>query len=79
MRLIVIEDDQALQSLLKDQLQQAGFEVYCCSDGQEGLYQAAEFSYDLAIIDIGLPKLSGMEVVKQLREQQKILPVLLHG
>lgn len=77
MRLIVIEDDQALQSLLKDQLQQAGFEVYCCSDGQEGLYQAAEFSYDLAIIDIGLPKLSGMEVVKQLREQQKILPVLI--
>ena len=77
MRLIVIEDDQALQNLLKDQLQQAGFEVDCCSDGQEGLYQAAEFSYDLAIIDIGLPKLSGMEVVKQLREQQKILPVLI--
>lgn len=77
MRLIVIEDDQALQTLLKDQLQQAGFEVDCCSDGQEGLYQAAEFSYDLAIIDIGLPKLSGMEVVKQLREQQKILPVLI--
>lgn len=77
MRLIVIEDDQALQNLLKDQLQQAGFEVDCCSDGQEGLYQAAEFSYDLAIIDIGLPKLSGMDVVKQLREQQKILPVLI--
>jgi two-component system response regulator PhoP len=77
MRLIVIEDDQALQNLLKDQLQQAGFEVDCCSDGQEGLYQAAEFSYDLAIIDIGLPKLSGMEVVKKLREQQKILPVLI--
>ena len=77
MRLILIEDDQALQELLKDQLQQAGFEVDCCSDGEEGLYQASEFSYDLAIIDIGLPKLSGMQVVTKLREQKNTLPVLI--
>lgn len=77
MRLLVMEDDPALQALLQEQLQQAGFEVDCCSDGEEGLYQAAEFSYDLAIVDIGLPKLSGMQVITQLREQQKTLPVLI--
>jgi len=77
MRLIVIEDDAHLRELLQEQLCAAGFEVDCCADGEEGLYQAAEFNYDLAIIDIGLPKLSGMEVMKRLREQEKNLPVLI--
>lgn len=77
MRLIIIEDDQALRTLLEKQLRTAGFDVDSCADGEEGLYQASEFSYDLAIIDIGLPKLSGMEVIKQLREKQKTLPILI--
>ena len=77
MRLTIIEDDQALRTLLEKQLRTAGFDVDSCADGEEGLYQASEFSYDLAIIDIGLPKLSGMEVIKQLREKQKTLPILI--
>jgi two-component system response regulator PhoP len=77
MRIIIIEDDHALRNLLQEQLKSAGFDVDSCADGEEGLYRATEFSYDLAIIDIGLPKLSGMEVIKRLRENQQTFPILI--
>lgn len=77
MRLIIIEDDQALRALLETQLTSAGFDVDVSPDGEDGLYRASEFSYDLAIIDLGLPKLSGMDVIQKLRALDNTLPILI--
>jgi two-component system response regulator PhoP len=77
MHLLLVEDEQALRDSLAQQLKGAGFTVDCAADGVEGLYQGKEFSFDLAIVDLGLPKLPGMEVIKQLRAAGKSFPVLI--
>ncbi len=77
MRLLLIEDDEILLNQLRESLQKAGFEIDCSIDGEDGLYRAREFSYDLAIVDIGLPKLSGIEVITQLRGDSSTMPILL--
>ncbi len=55
----------------------ADFKVDTSCDGEDGLYRALEFHYDLAIIDIGLPKMSGMDVITSLRQQKKDIPILI--
>ncbi len=77
MKLLIIEDDLALSYLVQKQLTAAGFQVDASSDGEDGLYRASEFNYDLVIIDIGLPKLSGMEVISGIRKKQLNLPILI--
>ena len=77
MHLLVVEDEQALRESLVQQLKQAGFTVDIAADGAEGLYQGKEFAFDLAIVDLGLPKLPGMEVIKQLRAAGKSFPILI--
>lgn len=77
MRLLVVEDEPALQKQLSQALNQAHYAVDVCSDGEEGLFQASEVDYDLIVLDIGLPKRDGLSVLNQLREQGKKTPVLL--
>jgi two-component system response regulator PhoP len=77
MHLLLVEDEQALRDSLAHQLKGAGFTVDCAADGVEGLYQGKEFSFDLAIVDLGLPKLPGMEVIQQLRAAGKSFPILI--
>jgi len=77
MHLLVVEDEQELRDSLCAQLKTAGFTVDCAADGVEGLYQGKEFAFDLAVVDLGLPKLSGMEVIKQLRAAGKKMPILI--
>ena len=77
MKILLIEDDNVLRVQLKNHLLAADFKVDTSSDGQDGLYRALEFHYDLAIIDIGLPKMSGMEVIASLRQQKKDIPILI--
>jgi len=77
MHLLVVEDEQALRESLVQQLKGAGFTVDIAADGAEGLYQGKEFAFDLAIVDLGLPKLPGMEVIKQLRAAGKSFPILI--
>ncbi len=77
MKILLIEDDQQLSGLIKDQLYKAHFQVDTVSDGEEGLYQALEFSYDCIILDIGLPDFSGFSVCQQLREKKNITPILI--
>ncbi len=77
MKILIIEDDEALRTLLKSHLEAADFQVEVSGDGEDGLYRAQEYNFDLAIIDIGLPKMSGMEVIQQLRQQQKDIPILI--
>jgi two-component system response regulator PhoP len=77
MRLLVVEDDNALRDSLVDQLKQSGFNVDAAADGEEGLYCGREYSIDLAIVDLGLPKVSGLDVIKTLRSEGKSYPILI--
>ena len=77
MRVLVVEDEAALREVLKADLSAAGYSVDLASDGEEGLYAATEFPIDVAIIDLGLPKLSGFELIRQLRSRGKTYGVLI--
>ena len=77
MRLLVIEDDEALRESLCQQLVDAGFGVEQAGDGREGLYYALEYPVDLAIVDLGLPEMSGIEVIREVRDKGKTYPVLI--
>src|ERR1700680_649924 len=77
MRVLVVEDEAALREVLKADLSAAGYSVDLAADGEEGLYAATEFPIDVAIIDLGLPKLSGFELIRQLRSRGKTYGVLI--
>ena len=77
MRLLVVEDDPALRQQLEDQLSAAGYAVDAAADGSEGLYLGSEFGFDAAVIDLGLPKIDGLELIRRLREQHKIFPIIV--
>jgi len=77
MRILVIEDEIKLQNQIRQQLESIGYMVDTCSDGKEGLFFATEYPLDAAIIDIGLPGKSGLEIIKALREQGSLLPILI--
>ncbi len=77
MRILLIEDESQLQAQIQQQLETDGYMVDTCSDGEEGLFCASEYPLDAAIIDIGLPGMSGLEVIKTLRDKGSLLPILI--
>jgi two-component system, OmpR family, response regulator PhoP len=76
-RVLVVEDEAAIREALQRDLVAAGFAVDVAVDGQEGLYAGVEYPVDIAVIDLGLPKLSGLEVIRKLRAQDKRFPILV--
>jgi two-component system response regulator PhoP len=77
MRILVVEDDSGLQTSLAEILRGAGYAVDISGDGVEGLYYGQEFPLDLAIIDLGLPGLPGLDLIRKLREQERQFPILI--
>jgi two-component system response regulator PhoP len=77
MRLLLVEDDPNLSRSLAAQLERAGYSVEKSTDGREGLYYAREYPVDLAIVDLGLPSMSGVDLIKQLRADGKEYPILV--
>lgn len=77
MLLLLAEDDQALREGLADVLRQTGYEVATCPDGKLALNFLRERDFDLAIIDLGLPGMDGLDVVRSARRRQIGLPVLI--
>jgi len=77
MRILVVEDETELRELLGRALKRQGHAVDLAADGTDGLHLATEYPIDLAIIDLGLPGESGMEIVRQLRERELKYPVLI--
>jgi two-component system response regulator PhoP len=77
MRLLVIEDDDTLRGSLAAQLADAGYAVEQAADGREGLYFAMEYPVDLAIIDLGLPEVSGLDIIREARDKGKTYPILI--
>lgn len=75
-RVLVVEDDEAIADVLRRSLRAEGHEVQSAGDGAEALTVAERFSPDLVILDLGLPRLDGIEVLKRLRAEGDV-PVLI--
>jgi len=77
MKLLVIEDDQNLRQQLAQGLEQQGYDLVTAADGAEGLYVAQNYPLDLIVVDLGLPKLDGLGVIRALRKDNKAIPILI--
>ena len=77
MKILLIEDDQKIASFVKKGLQEVGFVVDCCEDGDEGYYLATEQPYDIIILDIMLPGRDGLSILRNLRDLKNAVPVIL--
>ncbi|HWQ73166.1 MAG TPA: response regulator transcription factor [Desulfitobacteriaceae bacterium] len=75
-RILIIEDDYSIAELQKDYLEVAGFDVNICSDGLAGLQALKDNEFDLLILDIMLPGIDGLEILRSMKEDREI-PVLL--
>jgi len=77
MRLLLVEDEPGLRDQLTSRLREAGYTVSCAADGEEGLYLASEYPFDAAIIDLGLPLLPGIELIRRVRADGTPFPILI--
>jgi heavy metal response regulator len=77
MRILVVEDEKKVASFLKKGLEEEYYAVDCAYDGEEALYMVEANEYDLMILDIMLPKIDGLEVLKGVRDKGAPLPVLM--
>lgn len=77
MRLLVVEDEAPLRQQLVSYLRAQSYTVDSAADGIEGHFLGSEYDYDLAIIDLGLPKLDGISLIKKLRAEGKKFPILI--
>ena len=77
MRILVVEDEAGLRTQLETQLRKAGFAVDSAADGEDGFFLGRENPIDLAIVDLGLPKLSGIEVIQRWRAAGRVFPILI--
>ena len=77
MRLLLVEDEEQLRLSLKADLVKAGYSVDATESGLEGFFLGSEYPMDVAVIDLGLPDISGMELIKQLRSADKTFPILI--
>ena len=77
MRLLIVEDEVLLAAQVDRFLRENDFVVDMAGDGEEGLYYAREYAYDAAVVDLGLPKLTGIELIKTLRREGNDVPILI--
>lgn len=77
MKLLVVEDEEVLCQQLAQGLVKAGYVVDEARDGRDGLYYATEYNYDAAIIDLGLPEIDGISLIKKIRDMDKQFPILI--
>ncbi|WP_456278036.1 winged helix-turn-helix domain-containing protein [Bacillus sp. AK128] len=76
-KVLVVDDEQSIVTLLQYNLQQAGFDVITAMDGETGKNMAMNEQPDLMVLDLMLPKMDGIEVCKQLRQERVMLPILM--
>ena len=77
MRILIIEDEDTIREQLASALKQHHYAVDCAGDGEEGLFLGNEHNYDSAIVDIGLPRRSGLDVIRSWRAKGRTFPVLI--
>lgn len=77
MRILVIEDEAPLREQLGERLRLEGYAVDAAPDGEEGLFLGQEYPIDVAVVDIGLPGISGIQVIRGWREAGRSFPILI--
>lgn len=77
MKLLLVEDDQGLREQLVEALKKQNYAIEAAPDGEEALYFAREYEFDLGIFDLGLPGISGIDAIKTLREEGVNFPILI--
>jgi two-component system response regulator PhoP len=77
MRILVIEDDIQLAENLRSALEKEKYSIDLCHDGESGLFHLQEYPLDLAVVDLGLPKLDGIELIKRTRKAGVTIPILI--
>jgi DNA-binding response OmpR family regulator len=77
MKVLLIEDDEKIAKNIREYLKKEGFRVDWAKDGEEGFYLAQNNAYDILVVDWMLPKMSGIEVIKKLREKDILTPALI--
>jgi CheY-like chemotaxis protein len=78
-RVLVVEDHDDMRELLTQVLEMSGYEVGGASSADAALLLAAQWAFDLALIDIGLPRKDGIQLMRELREQRAVVGVALSG
>lgn len=76
-RILIVEDEPNMRMGLKDNLEFDGYEVECVDNGQDGLNKILNDNYDLALLDVMMPKMSGFDVCKKAREKGNKTPIIL--
>jgi two-component system response regulator PhoP len=77
MRILLVEDELKLKEQLSEKLRQNGYAVDAVETGENGIYYGLEYPIDMAIIDLGLPDVSGIEVIEKIRGGGKSYPILI--
>lgn len=77
MKLLVVEDEALLRHHLSSRLGEQGHVIDAVATAEEALYRAAQYNHDLAVVDLGLPGMSGLDLIRQLRSQDKRFPILI--
>ncbi len=77
MKLLVVEDEKSLNKIVSKRLESAGYTIVSCFDGEEALQALAQETFDAIIMDIMMPKLSGLDVLKEMKKYNIPSPVLL--
>ena len=77
MRLLIVEDETRMAELLRKGLTEEGHTATCAADGAEGLALAKSYDFDVIILDLMLPRLSGYELAKRLRAEKILTPILM--
>jgi DNA-binding response OmpR family regulator len=77
MRILVVEDEKKVASFLKKGLEEEYYAVDLAYDGEEALHMVEVYDYDLVLLDIMLPKIDGMTVLRRIREKANLVPILM--
>ncbi len=77
MRILIIEDERDIREQVKEELKKAGFVVDTAADGKMGLHYALDYPIDVAIIDLGLPEIDGIDIIKNIRAKGLDYPILI--
>ncbi len=77
LRVVLVEDDDSLREQVAESLRSAGWRTDLAADGKTGLYLLTEYACDIAIVDLGLPGLDGLELIRRARDAKPRLPILI--
>ncbi len=78
-KILVIDDEESIHLLYKEELEEEGYEVYSAIDGEEGLKKFHELRPDLVILDINMPGMDGIDVLRQMKQERPGVPVILNS